>query len=170
MLLAEALAARNDAKKIILASGERIGAAAVRFEDEDESAKAAELAAAETAFAEALARFETLTVAINRANNAARVPFAGEDLSLMEAIARRDAMMFEAKQREAALEAADEALGRASHRRYGGSERRTKDDVRRLAVGDPAARRAAHDALARRIRELDLAIQQVNWTTEIEAS
>lgn len=169
MLLAEALAARNDAKKIILAAGERLGAAAVRFEDEEVKAKERELAVAETAFEEAIFRFEMLTVAINLANNAARVPFEGRELSLMEAIARRDAMMFETKQRDAALAAADEALGRARSR-YGGAERRTKDDVRRLAVGDPAARRAAHDTLARRIRELDLAIQQVNWTTEIEAS
>jgi hypothetical protein len=167
MLLAEALAARNDAKKVILAAGERLGAAAVRFEDEDEQAKEAELAAAESALDEALARFEALSVAINRANNVARVAFADETLSLMEAIARRDRLMLEAKQREAALDAADEAMGRAGRRRYGSSERRTKDDVRRLAVGDATSRRAAHDTLARRIRELDLAIQQVNWTTEV---
>lgn len=167
MLLAEALAARNDAKKIILAAGDRMGAAAVRFEDEDEAAKLAELAAAESAFGEALTHFESLTVAINRANNAARVTVDGGSLSLMEAIALRDRLMLEAKQREAALDAADEALGRGGRRRYGSSERRTKDDVRRLSVGDQAERRKAHDALARRIRELDLAIQQINWTVEI---
>ena len=169
MLLAEALAARNDAKKVILAAGERLGAAMVRFEDEDEKVKAAELATADSAFAEALGRFESLSVAINQANNTAQVPFEGRTTTLMEAIALRDRLMLEAKQREHALEAADEALGRGGRRRYGSSERRTKDDVRRLAVDDLAARHAAHDALARRIRELDIAIQQVNWHTEMAA-
>jgi hypothetical protein len=171
MLLAEALAARKDALKQIEDLRERIAAAAVRYEDQDAPIEDPETLVRQ--LDERLDSMESLTVRINRTNNAARLTFDTRDLSIMEAIALRERLTLEAMARRGAVDAADEATGRggsARHTRavmYGAPGRRTKDDIRELAAIDVAVERRIADGLSESVRRLDMALQQKNWTTEL---
>lgn len=170
MLLAEALAAHKDHLSAVNAMPSRLAAVAVCFEDapEEEREEARrELAELEGAFAAHLAEIERLTVAINRTNNATTVRFEGRELSLMEAVALRDRLTIEEKRTRELLEAVEEATSGRSGHSWRGLERRTKDDIRRLALVNVGERRAAHDHLAKRIRALDMELQQRNWNTQL---
>lgn len=166
MLLAEALAAHKDHVSAINAMPARMAAAALCFEDATDSERAEgrrELAELEASFAGHLAEAERLVVAINRTNNATMVKFEGRELSIMEAVALRDRLTSEEKRTRELLESVEEAVSGRSGRSWRGLERRTKDDIRRVALFNIGERRAAHDTLARRIRGLDMELQQRNW-------
>ena len=162
MYLAEALAARKDALTEIDGLRERIVAAAAHYEDDEieQNEDATSLLARLT---ELLDRLENLNVRINRTNNAAVLTFEGRAYSLMAAIALRDRLLLEQRVRKAVVEGLNEALGHG-RRSY---ERRTKDEVRRISSLRPAQVHAAADAVAARIRLLDLAMQHVNWSTDL---
>ena len=170
MLLAEALAAKKDALKEVTDLRERLAAAAVRYEDQESATEdPTELVAK---LDDALDRFESLTVRINQTNNQTRLAFDGRELSIMEAVALRDRLTLEAKARRAVVDAIEEGLetksGRAQPAYYGAQPaRRSKDDVRKVVTIDFKEARAAADALSERVRRLDIALQQQNWTVEV---
>jgi hypothetical protein len=162
MYLAEALAARKDKLTEIDAMRERIVAAASLYEDEEPSAHedAASLLAR---MGELLAGIEELNVRINRTNNSTTFVFERKTRTLMEAVALRDRLLLEQRVRKAVVEGLEVALGRGRM----SFERRSKDDVRRVVSLKPAEMRASADAVAARIRMLDLAMQRANWSTEL---
>lgn len=167
MLLAEGLAARKDSIKEIEDLRGRLAAAVVRYEDEDSPADDPDLVVND--LTRSLDRFQSLSVQINRTNNATLVRFDGSEVSLMEAIALRERLVLEARARQGAVEAMEAATGGGkSGRRSWLGPRRTKDDVRELPrVEFRTARRAADD-VSESLRRLDLAMQQRNWTTELQ--
>ena len=165
MLLAEALAARKDAVIEIEALRDRLAAAVVRYEDQAEPTEPPGEVLAE--LAARLDRFESLSVRINRTNNATRLAFDERELSVMEAIALRERLTIEAKPRRKAVEALDHAIGSGKAGRGWLGGRRTKDDVRELPTVDVRVERRAADAVSERIRRLDMSLQQRNWTTEL---
>jgi hypothetical protein len=71
--------------------------------------------------------------------------------------------LLEQRTRKAVVEGLDGALGRGRH----SYERRNKDEVRRLSSLKPSEMHSAADAVAARIRLLDLAMQHVNWSTNL---
>lgn len=168
MLLAEALAAKKDALKEVEGLRERLAAAAVRYEDQDTATEdPTELVAKLDA---ALDSVESLTVRINKTNNQAQLAFDGRGLSIMEAVALRDRLTLEAKVRRGVVDAIEEGLETkpsGSARGYYKQARRSKDDVRKVIVVDYKTERAAADGLSERVRRLDVALQQLNWTTEL---
>lgn len=164
MLLAEALAARKDAISEIDNLRDRLAAAALRYEDDDAlGEQPAELVAD---LSTALDRFERLSVRINQTNNRTSISFDGGELSIMEAIALRDRLVREVKARRKVVEAVEEATGRGTGRRFFAS-RRTKDELREVPTIDARAERRTANELSERVRRLDLALQQRNWTTEL---
>ena len=170
MLLAEALAARKDALKQVEDLRERIAAAAVRYEDQD--APIEDPATLVRQLGERLDSMESLTVRINRTNNAARLTFDARDLSIMEAIALRERLTLEARARRGAVDAVDPSSGSGGASRRAraaiyGATRRTKDDIRELPAIDVAVERRIADGLSESVRRLDMVLQQKNWTTEL---
>lgn len=152
MLLAEALRERADAQRQLAALRDRIEAAA-RYTEGEEPAEDANALLGE---AEAVVdRLEELILLINRSNLEAVLP---DGRSLTAALAERDAL----RTRFGLLKAAaDAAAGRRDPFRMGRQELRTFTS---LNVQDLRSRA---DNVARQIRELDLAIEQVNFGTEI---
>ena len=119
---------------------------------------------------DALDRVESLTVRINKTNNETRLGFDGRDLSIMEAVALRDRLVLEARVRRGVVEAIDEGLEIKLTRQpqyYAAPERRSKDDVRKIVAVDYKAARSAADDVSERVRRLDIALQQQNWTVEL---
>jgi hypothetical protein len=169
MLLAEALAAKKDALKEVNDLRERLAAAAVRYEDQEAATEDPTNLVAK--LDDALDRLERLTVRINKTNNEARLAFDGRELSIMEAVALRDRLTLEAKVRRAVVEAIEEGLEtktQARHQAYfQQATRRSKDDVRKIVTIDFKAARDAADGLSERVRRLDIALQQQNWTVEL---
>jgi hypothetical protein len=169
MLLAEAVAAKKDALKEVEDLRERLAAAAVRYEDQEASEDPADLVAK---LDDALDRMESLTVRINRTNNETRLGFDGRELSIMEAVALRDRLTLEARIRRGVVEAIEEGLETKSSPARAGyypvqTARRSKDDVRKVVTVDYKAARSAADDVSERVRRLDLALQQQNWTVEL---
>lgn len=164
MLLAEALAERRQILDRVKGIGDRW--VAVATWDEDEVAPAQ--AEADDALAEVdadLDRLQELNVAIHRANNAATVDWSGSTISIMEAIALRDRLNLERATLEAAKQKLEDAIGTRRTRWF--SDRRSRDDVKTSSLIDPRGLGRRIDALAARMRELDLEIQKVNWSHEL---
>jgi hypothetical protein len=150
MKLAEALLLRADMQKKIASLRERIVANAVVQEGETPSEDPNVLLLEAMG---ALADFELLVASINKTNLGALLP---DGRSLTEAIAARDALV----QRHALIQAA--AAGtRKEPDRYSVSEIKWKAtlDVKKLMK--------QADDLAKSIRELNGAIQETNWRTEL---
>ena len=167
MLLAEALAAKKDALKEVDDLCERLAAAAVRYEDQEASEDPADLVAK---LDDALDRVESLTVRINRTNNTTRLGFDGRELSIMEAVALRDRLVMEARIRRGVVDAIDVGLEVKPSRQpqyYAAPERRSKDDIRKIVAVDYKAARSAADDVSERVRRLDIALQQQNWSVEL---
>ena len=169
MLLAEALASKKDALKEVNDLRERLAAAAVRYEDQEAATEDPTDLVAK--LDHALDRLERLTVQINKTNNEARLAFDGRELSIMEAVAFRDRLTLEAKVRRGVVEAIEAGLETKTQARphvyYQQQARRSKDDVRKVVTIDVKTARDAADALSERVRRLDIALQQQNWTVEL---
>lgn len=168
MLLAEALAAKKDALKEVEDLRGRLAAAAVRYEDQDAATEDPTDLVAK--LDDALDRAESLTVRINKTNNQAQLTFDGRTLSIMEAVALRDRLTLEARARRSVVDSIEEGLETKPSGRSAGyyqQARRSKDDVRKVIVVDYKAERSAADNLSERVRRLDVALQQLNWTTEL---
>jgi hypothetical protein len=150
MLLAEALRERAEAQRHLGALRDRIAAAA-RYTEGEEPAEDAALLLDE---AEAVVdRLAELILVINQTNLQATLV---DGRTLTAALAQRDAL----RTRFGVLKAAvDAAAGRRDPFRIGRQELRT------FAALDVTALRRRADDVARQIRELDLAIEQVNFAT-----
>lgn len=152
MKLAEALALRADAQRKVAALSERIGSSA-RFQ---EGSEPAEDAAALIRQAEVeLDALQVLIARINRTNLAATLP---DGRSVTDALAERDVLRL----RHRLL---NDAAAAASGREEFG--RQLRSELRTLTTLDVAELRRRADRVAATLREVDLAIQQVNWTVDL---
>lgn len=155
MLLAEALALRSDQQKLLKELITRIkdNARVPEGADPDEDAEALlERAAAVT---------NELTLLIQRINrtNAATVADTDTGESVTDLIAERDRA-----QRMTQLYRAAAQAGTRGHSR--GWMSRDGDAPTRAAVDVSALQRTA-DSWAERYREVDVRLQQLNWSTEL---
>lgn len=161
-LLAEALAERKQALNDISQLSTRAEEASVKFEDDKDTDEAQRNL---DSMNEAIERFERLSVQINKTNNVAEVAFEGRTMSIMEAVAHREALLFTAKHlRSLADHLSEEVRGRS---RYGISTSRSKDDIKKVATVDAVEIRKKADEASQTVRRLDIAIQQVNWSTDL---
>lgn len=166
-VLAEALAARKAFVEKIGRLDDDIARALVYEEGEGALAAArAEVGALEDALTEALDELQAIENDIRAANNAAFVRIDGKLQSLSEAIVLRDRLKTEHSARNHIADAA-EAVGNRKVRTYGREiefTRRNKDEVPIFSALDPTDAREKADAVAKRLRLLDVEIQKVNWS------
>jgi hypothetical protein len=150
MKLAEALAERSDCQKRLeviksrLADSARIQEGEEPVEDPNEL-----LAEADRAYG----RLLTLISAINRTNS--RSEFDTER-SISDAIAERDVI---GKRRDFLLGVSESGTSRW--------DRISRSEVRYVMTVPVKELRAQADKLAKRYRELDLQIQELNWKTDL---
>lgn len=167
MLLSEALAKRKAAIASIDVLQTRWGELAVVDSEEDNSEAAEEIEAIKVKIAEASLEVRSLTVAINKKNNSTSIVFEGIHMSLMEAIAFRDALVVDHRIKQRVLSDIQSRMGISSGRRYYNYERAKKDDVKEVSLTDLKELREQVDELSARKRELDVAIQKANWSTQL---
>lgn len=149
MKLAEALILRADTQKRIAQLKERLLLNA-KVQAGDQPAEKPESLLAE--LEEATCQLIALICTINRANAAAQV----EGQSLADLLAERDARMAQAAILRAFLAGAAAKVDRYSQK-----------EIALLSTVDVAAKQKEVDALARKIRNMDLKIQEKNWLTEV---
>jgi hypothetical protein len=150
MKLGEALTLRSQLLTRIAQIRERLTASALVQEGEKPPEDPAVLLSEFEAMA---AELEGLIAQINRTNLATQVA-TGETLT--DALARRDILAL----RQTVLRQVADAGG-GGQKRYGLAE------IRILPTVDVGDLRRRADELARERRELDTAIQETNWTTEL---
>jgi hypothetical protein len=150
MKLSEALALRADTQKRIMQLRERLRASALVQEGEAAPEDPQELLAE---LDRLLGQLRDLVGRINRSNLAAHLP---DGTSLTDALAERDTLALRAGILEALAEAATNRVNRYS-----------RTEIRMVPTVDVGAVRREADAVARERRELDTAIQGVNWSTEL---
>ncbi|MCH1882026.1 DIP1984 family protein [Agrococcus sp. ARC_14] len=101
------------------------------------------------------AQLEELVVRINLTNTATRV---GER-SMTAALARRET-----------LRATHRALRQVANAATPAGDRMRAQELRLLPAIEPRDLHEQAEAVAKELRELDLAIQEVNWTTQLNES
>jgi hypothetical protein len=150
MKLAEALVLRADVQKRIAQLRERLRQSALVQEGEQPPENPEQLL---IEMDQLLNQLGDLIIRINRTNIQTRF---STDETLTDALARRDVLSM----RYSVIGGlADTAANRIE--RYGRSE------IRKIATVDVAALRRQLDEIARQRRELDTAIQAMNWTTDL---
>jgi hypothetical protein len=151
MKLAEALVERKPAQTKISEINQRLQRVALVQEGdqpaEDPTALLAELD-------EVAVRLQQLIVAINLANTATTLP---DGQTLTAAIAQRDVL----RMRLGAVDALIRAAGDKQYRTRG-------SEIKFVPTVDLAQLQRGRDTLARQYREMDTAIQAVNWSAELE--
>jgi hypothetical protein len=150
MKIAEALLIRADIQKKIASLRDRIGRSAMVQEGETPHEEAAKLL--EEAFA-VLQELESLVAKINEANLAARLP---DGRTLTAAIAHRDTL--------AARHALLQHAIASSHRE---PDRYSMSEIKWVSVLKVASLQRQSEDLAKKIRELNAAIQETNWKVEL---
>jgi len=150
MKLAEALILRADIRKRMAQWNERARTSVSVQEGENPTEAPAELIAEWNAMVE---EFTVLSVSINRANLSATLL---DGATLMEAIAKRDALSLRANGLSSAI-----SLATSTQPRYGRAEIKTVSTI------DVAALRREVTELMRQRRELDVQIQAANWANEM---
>lgn len=150
MKLAEALLLRADTQKKIASLRERIASYAV-VQKGDKPAEDPNKLLLEAAGV--LDQYEDLVFKINAANLRGKLK---DGRSLTEALAARDALA----QRHSILDTAIKGSCKPPER-YGVSE------IKWVAVVDAAKLQKQLDDLARKLRELNAAIQETNWKVEV---
>ena len=151
MKLAEALINRADAQKRIQQLQARLARNAIVQEGEQPAEDPLEL------FAEldrVIAQLTQLVKQINRTNSAIRFD---DGRTLTDALADRDALMTE----RAALNSVLNALNSQNQFRYSRSE------IKAVATVDVRTIQQRIDNLSRDYRQLDAAIQQINWQADL---
>jgi hypothetical protein len=154
MKLAEALAERAAAKRLIEQLRSRVVASA-RYQEGEQPAE--EAAALLTEVGQVLDAFEVLIRRVNRTNAAAEID-AG--VTITDALARRDVL----RARHAVVTSAADA---AAGTNQGGMGRQLRSELRMLAALPVAQLRAQADGIARDVRELDVRIQRANWEVDL---
>ena len=150
MTLGEALTNRADRQKRIAQFASRLQASGVVQEGDAPPEDPAQLLAE---LGELTSELERLITAINLTNAASRLP---DGRTLTAALAERDVLAL----RQSVLRQAVDSVTQ-TQARYSRSE------IRLARQFDVAAVRREIDDLARRRRELDTAIQEFNWTTQL---
>lgn len=150
MKLAEALVERKAAQTKINQLNERLQRVVLIQEGIDPAEEPSLLL---SELGEVCEQLEGLIRAINHTNLQATLP---DGRTLTDAIAGRDVL----RMRLGVLDGLLRTLGQ-QHQRARGSE------IRVIATVNPAQLQRERDALAKQYRELDTAIQAVNWTVEL---
>ncbi|MEQ8675089.1 MAG: DIP1984 family protein [Aggregatilineales bacterium] len=152
MKLAEALIIRADARKRIAQIQERLGRNISVQEGGQPPEDPQELL---RELDRTIAEFTRLAKNVNRTN--ASTPFDG-DITLTDALANRDALSM----RHSALSnVIRQAASFSQQTRYSLSE------IRQVVTVDIAVLQKQADDIARQFRELDTAIQQMNWQIDL---
>ena len=151
MKLAEALANRADVQRRLEQMRGRLSQSALVQENERPPEDPEELL---REMERLLAELEGYVERVNRTNLAATLP---DGTTLTAALARRDVLGLRYGLLNGLVGAASERVSR-----YGRAE------IRILPTVDIAPLRRRMDEAAKERRELDVAIQSVNWTTELE--
>jgi len=152
MKLAEGLALRADIQKRIQRLRERLALSALVQESDEPPENPQEL------LAELDRLFEQLRDFIQRINRTNINASLESGVTLTNALARRDVL----KLRYGILQEVAKAASTTNSGRYSASE------IRLIATVDVAALRRQADEVAQEYRELDTAIQEANWTTELQ--
>jgi hypothetical protein len=151
MKLAEALAERSDCQVKIEEIKKRLIRSARVQEGEQPAEDTTELLAeSERVFA----RLLELVSAINRTNS--KTPLFDSELTISDAIAERDVV---GKRRDFLAGIAEAGSTR--------QDRYSKSEVRFVATVSIGKLQAEVDQLAKRYRELDTRLQELNWKTEL---
>lgn len=150
MKIAEALLVRADIQKKVASLRERIGRSSVVQEGETPHEDPAKLL--EEAFA-ALKELETLVSKINEANLSAKLP---DGRTLTAAIAHRDTLAAQHSLLQHAIA--------STHRE---PDRYSMSEIKWVAVLKVASLQRQVEDLAKKIRELNAAIQETNWKIEL---
>jgi hypothetical protein len=153
MKLAEALALRSDAMKHVERLRRR-AEACVRYQEGEEPVESAADLLAEAD--RVLSRLEEL---IGRINKTSAMTAFDDEITLTEAIARRDVMRL----RQSVLTSVADAAAGDDFRGLW----RMRSELRDLAAIPVTELRAAADDLARQCRDLDVQIQRVNWEADL---
>ena len=148
--LGEALTIRADIQKRIAQLTGRIQASAVVQEGDAPPEDPARLLAE---LLQMSSELERLITAVNLTNAASRLP---DGQTITAALATRDVLAL----RQGVLRSAAEAVTQAQ-------ARYSRSEIRLTRQLDVAALRQEIDDLARQRREVDTAIQEHNWTTEL---
>jgi len=172
MKLAEALAIRSDASKRYEQLRSRAQANARYQEGEPPAENAGELLAEAD---RVLAELEDLIRRINRTNAATMLaltppphaaltppphPMLDEQMTLTDAIARRDVLRWRHALYSSVADAASGGSGP-------GMVRQMRSELRYVSAVTVSELRTAADEAAKQHRELDVRIQQANWETEL---
>lgn len=152
MQLAEALSLRADAVRRIEQLRSRITSNARIQEGEEPSENAAAL------LAEARRVFDELVVLIGRINKTNTVVRVGSG-SMTDALAQRDVLRMRHKM---LTDAADAASGRDSV-----YARQMRSELAYVSLLPVANIRSEADSVSEELRELDVQIQRMNWTSEL---
>ena len=152
MQLAEALSLRADAARRIEPLRSRITSNARIQEGEEPSENAAAL------LAEARRVFDELVVLIGRINKTNTVVRVGSG-SMTDALAQRDVLRMRHKM---LTDAADAASGRGSV-----YARQMRSELAYVSLLPVANIRSEADSVSEELRELDVQIQRMNWTSEL---
>ena len=150
MKLGEALARRADAQKRIAELRTRLGLNALVQEGDQPREQPDELLAE---LEERAVELEALMTRINRTNLATRMP---DGATLTEALARREMLGV----RHGVL---SQLVAAALPR----GPRYSRSEIRFVATFDVRGVQKRADDVARRLRELDTLIQEVNWATDL---
>ena len=150
MKLAEALLIRADQKKKILSLRERIAQNALAQEGDAPREDVAEMIA--ECFA-VIAEQQALVLKIDAANAAAKLP---DGRPLTEVLAARDVLMQQHGILKSAVEATHKEADRYSMR-----------EIKWVPQIDVAATQKQMEDLSRKIRELNVQVQETNWRTEL---
>jgi hypothetical protein len=156
MKLAEALLLRADRNRALAQLTHRIQGSARYQEGEKPPEDAQELV---TGASTLLDELEGLIRNINRTNSATVME---DGRTVTDALAERDVLRL----RFSLLTSSAEAASGSGQRL--GMIRATRSELKFMRALDVKALRQQASAVARRARELDGRIQQVNWTTELE--
>jgi hypothetical protein len=154
MKLAEALALRSDASKRFEQLRSRAQANARYQEGESPAEDAGELLAEAD---RVLAELEDLIRRINRTNAATMLD---EQMTVTDAIARRDVLRWRHALYTSVADAASGGPGP-------GMVRQMRSELRYVPAVTVSELRTAADEAARQHRELDVRIQQANWETDL---
>lgn len=152
MKLAEALVRRADIQKRVEQLRERLKLSVLVQEGEQPPEDPRELLAE---LDRLLDELSGLIAQINRTNLAAALP---DGTTLTEALAQRDVLKLRQSVLKSTADATVNPLGRYS-----------RSEIKSVAAIDVAALRQRVDEVARQYRQLDTAIQALNWAIELVA-
>ncbi|KQS60902.1 hypothetical protein ASG36_08680 [Geodermatophilus sp. Leaf369] len=151
MKIAEALSLRADAQRRVEQLRHRIVSNARFQEGEEPAESAADL------LVEADRVLDGLEVWIARINRTNAAVDLGADGTMTEALARRDVLRL----RHSVLSAAADAAGSDT------GFRQLRSELRQVTALPVRELRTRADDVARQLRELDVRIQQANWTHDL---